>query len=180
MIFDFIIAIAFLWAAYRGFQKGLVYQATTLVALLLGIYGSIKFSDLLAVFLYEQFGWQSPYVKLIAFIIIFIGIILLVHLLGRFIEKMVEMVALGFVNRLIGLVFSILKTAFILSIIIYFFNSINTEKQFIPQKTIDQSLLYKPVAAVAPLLFPYLKKGIDKYEESPDKKTQDEIEDLMV
>ena len=180
MIFDFIFALAFLWAAYRGFRKGLVYQATTLAALLLGIYGSLKFSDLMAYFLFEKFGWHSQYIKLIAFIIVFIGIILLVHLVGRLTEKMVEMVALGFVNRLVGLVFGLLKTAFIISVILYFFNMVNSQREMIPQKTIDQSLLYKPVSAVAPILFPYLKKGIEKREETPENNDEAENGDLVV
>ena len=180
MIFDFLFAIIFIWASYRGFKKGLIYQATTLAALLLGIYGSIKFSDLMAFFLYEKFGWHSPYIKLIAFIITFTGIIILIHLLGRFIEKMVEMVALGFVNRILGLVFGLIKSAFIISVVLYFFNMVNVNKQIIPEETTNQSYLYKPLSALAPLVFPILRKEIDKHEDLPDPDIEQQMEDLMV
>ena len=43
--FDILIAIILVWTAYKGFSKGFVSQAAAFAALLLGIFGAIKFSD---------------------------------------------------------------------------------------------------------------------------------------
>ncbi len=154
---DLIFAIAFLWAAYKGLTKGFIIQAAALAALLLGIFGAIKFSDLTAGFITEKLDYHSDYLHLIAFALTFVAIVVGVHLVARIADKLVKAVALGFVNRIFGLLFSWLKTAFIISVILIILNSIDSRAPFLPRKAIDNSLLYKPLSSFAPLLFPYFR-----------------------
>jgi membrane protein required for colicin V production len=154
---DLIFAIAFLWAAYKGLTKGFIIQAAALAALLLGIFGAIKFSDLTARLITEKLDYHSDYLHLIAFALTFVAIVVGVHLVARIADKLVKAVALGFVNRIFGLLFSWLKTAFIISIILIILNSIDSRVSFLPRKAIDNSLLYKPLSSFAPLIFPYFR-----------------------
>ena len=106
--FDIVISIFLLWSAYRGISKGLLIMAASLAALVLGVWGAIRFSGLTADFLVQQFEWTTRYLSLIAFAVTFIGIVILVHLLARAMDKLVKAVALGFVNRLAGMLFGTL------------------------------------------------------------------------
>jgi len=162
--FDAIFAIALLWSAYRGITKGFLVMAASLAALILGIWGAIRFSDLTAMFLASKFNFQSQYMSLISFAITFVLIVIAVHLLARALDKLVKAVALGFVNRIAGLLFAVLKTAFIISIILVLVNSIDKRYPFIPEEHKENSLLYKPLSNLAPAIFPYLK-----YEEIKQK-----------
>ena len=45
---DIILIIPLLWGAFMGFRKGLVLELASLVGLILGIYGAIKFCDFTA------------------------------------------------------------------------------------------------------------------------------------
>jgi len=42
---DIFVAALLLWFGYKGFKKGLVFELVSIVALSLGIYGGLKFSD---------------------------------------------------------------------------------------------------------------------------------------
>ena len=60
---------------------------------------------------------------------------------------------MGFVNRIFGAVFGMLKTAFILSIMIFLLNSLNKKAHFLPKEKMEGSILYKPVEGFFPFLF---------------------------
>lgn len=153
---DALIAIFLLWSAYRGISKGFLIMVASLAALVLGVWGAIRFSDLTATFLTENLELQTRYMALIAFAITFVGIVIAVHLLARAMDKLVKAVALGFVNRLAGLLFGVLKTAFLISIILVILNSIDRRVPFIPEEHKENSLLYQPLSKLAPSIFPFL------------------------
>jgi len=153
---DLIIAIPLVWGVFVGFKNGLIIEVASLAALLLGIFGAIHFSDLTANFLVTSLNVTTQYLNLIAFAVTFVGIVILVHLLAKMIDKLVKAVALGFVNRLLGMVFGLIKYAFIISIILVIINAINRNKTFISEEKIENSILYKPLSDFAPSIFPYL------------------------
>ncbi|MDT8402303.1 MAG: CvpA family protein, partial [Bacteroidales bacterium] len=71
-----IIILAFIaWAIYRGFKNGLFVEIASIAALVLGIWGSIRFSWFTQNKLIEYFDMQGEYLGLIAFIITFIVIV---------------------------------------------------------------------------------------------------------
>lgn len=154
--FDLIFAILLLWSAYQGITKGFLIMAASLAALVLGVWGAIRFSDLTAGLLIEHLNLTSRYTALIAFAVTFTGIVIAVHLLARGLDKLVKAVALGFVNRLAGLAFAVLRTAFIISIVLVILNSIDRRAPFIPEEHKGNSLLYNPLSKLAPAIFPYL------------------------
>ena len=49
-IFDVVVIGLLVWGAFRGFNKGIIASAASLAALLLGVWGAIKFSGLVAGF----------------------------------------------------------------------------------------------------------------------------------
>src|SRR5512146_1560880 len=95
----------------RGFIDGFIKEFASLLALILGIWGAIKFSSLVAAKLYDFFDMNGKYVGIIAFIITFVIIVIIVHFVGMVVDKFVESISLGFFNRLLGLVFGFVKNA---------------------------------------------------------------------
>ena len=106
---DIIIIIPLLWGAWHGFRKGLVVSLASIAALLIGIWGSIKFSDLTAQILSEKLNLQSEYNSMIAFAVTFIVIVVGIHLAAYMLDKLFKAVALGIVMRIAGGAFGILK-----------------------------------------------------------------------
>jgi membrane protein required for colicin V production len=157
-ILDLILLIPMLFALYRGFKKGLVYMAASLAALILGILGAIRFRAVFASLLDSIFNIDPSHMNTIAFAVAFISIVIVVHLLAFFADRLIRAVALNFVNRALGMAFGVLITAFIISMVLWPVNQVNAEREIIKKKHIEGSLLYKPLSAFAPAVFPYLKK----------------------
>jgi membrane protein required for colicin V production len=157
-ILDIILAVPLLWALYRGFRKGLIYMIASLAALLLGIFGAIRFHQRVGVMLDQWFEINSAHLNIISFAVTFLLIVLVVHMVAFLADKLIKAVALNFVNRAAGMIFGLLVTAFVISIVLMPVNAANEKRGFIEEKTIDGSLLYIPLTRFAPAVFPYLKK----------------------
>lgn len=156
-ILDIIFLVPLLFALYRGFKNGLVHMVASLLALILGIFGAIQLRPAFAGWLDSLFSIDPEYLQVIAFAVAFVLIVLVVHAAAFVVEKLVKAVALNFVNRLLGMAFGVLVTAFVISMILWPINQINEERELIKPERIEGSLLYKPLSAFAPAVFPYLK-----------------------
>ncbi|MDY0084926.1 MAG: CvpA family protein [Bacteroidales bacterium] len=150
---DLIIALVLAWFAYKGFTKGLVIELASLAALVLGIYAAMYFSDVTADFLVEYFNVGKKYLSLIAFVLTFILVVIGVVTVGRLLEKVIDILLLGFLNKLAGGVFGVLKGMLILSLLIMLLNYIGFGSKLIDEKTRKSSLFYETIESVAPLLY---------------------------
>jgi membrane protein required for colicin V production len=156
---DIIILVIVAWSMFRGFKNGLFIEIASIAALVLGIWGSLRFSWFTQDKLVEYFDMQGQYLGLIAFIITFIIIVILIHFLAKALDKLLKAVALGFAVRILGLVFAALKTVLILSILLIVLNTIDQKTEFLPRDKIEESKLYMPIADFAPMLFPIIEGG---------------------
>ncbi|MCK5822370.1 MAG: CvpA family protein [Bacteroidales bacterium] len=155
--FDLIILVALLWSAYKGFSKGFIHSIASFAALLLGIYGAIKFSDVTSHYLIQNFHFNPNYLPIISFAVTFVIIVVAVHFAATLIDKLIKAIALGFINRILGAVFGIAKIAFIISIILVIVNGLDKNLKFLSPQLKQNSFLYKPLSNFAPSIFPYLK-----------------------
>ena len=154
---DIVLLILLAWGLIQGLRNGLVHEVASLAALILGIWGAIKFSDLTAGWLIEQFNFTGKYLHLVAFAITFIGIVIAVHFVAKVVDKLVKAVALGWINRLSGAAFGILKTALIVSVLLVILNTLDRKTHFLPKEKTEGSFLYTPLSGLAPMVFDYLK-----------------------
>lgn len=164
---DIVLVIPLLWFCFKGFKNGLIIEAASLAALFLGVYGAYRFSGYTAVLLIEEMGLESEYISLISFAITFILIVIAVHFLAKLLDHLIKAVALGFVNRLLGLVFGAAKFAFIISVLLGLINHFDKQEKVISSGLKQGSLLYEPLSKFAPMIFPYL--NLDGFEELEDK-----------
>ncbi|WP_075602698.1 CvpA family protein [Saccharicrinis aurantiacus] len=165
--FDIIVGVILIIALVKGFKNGLVIELASLAALVLGVIGAIKFSDITETWLLNYFN--SNYIGLISFLVTFIAIVVAVHLVAKAVDKLVKAVALGTINRVLGAVFSLVKIGFIVSILLSVFVSFDRTFDIIPKETRESSIIYEPLSEFAPSIFPYLnfdKSAKDKLEET--------------
>ncbi|MBL4670339.1 MAG: CvpA family protein [Flavobacteriales bacterium] len=155
--FDIIILIPLLWGAYKGFKKGVIIEAASFVALGLGVWGGIKFSAISAKYLSEAFDISEKIMPLISFAVTFILIVIGVFMLAKMLQKIVSMVALGFVNKIAGALFGMLKFGLILSVVINFTNLLNAQVSFIEPEMKKSSILYEPIGKIAQIIIPGIK-----------------------
>lgn len=171
---DIVIIVLLIFGLARGFINGFIKELASLLALILGIWGAIKFSTFTAGRLYDYFDMTGPYVGIIAFMVTFVIIVIIIHFLGLLLDKFVETISLGFLNSLLGLVFGVLKSALILSVIFVVLNAINARHHFLPEEKIEQSKFYNPIADIAPAIFPIIGEGnfdksFDRFKKKPEE-----------
>lgn len=167
---DIILLVLLILSGLGGFKNGLIAEVVSLAALVLGIWGAIEFSYITADFLTEKLNLNTEHLNIISFIVTFIVIVILVHIVGNTINKMVEAVTLGFVNKLAGMVFAVLKSALILSIILLIFDRIDEDVKILPEKAKAESRMYEPIKNFAPSLLPFINFWDDNSELTEDDK----------
>jgi membrane protein required for colicin V production len=176
MILDGIVLLVCILAFFRGWKKGLLWAVVSIIAVLIGIIVSLKFSHLLANYLFENDILTNSYTLLISFVILFIGTILIFRMAIKFLEKILEIVFLGWVNNALG---GLIYSFFILFLFSTFFWLTN-KANLLKQENKNSSKVYayiepiapKTVAFVTPYIpfFKTLYNDIELYFEKMQKK----------
>lgn len=154
---DILIIILLIIGGWRGFKKGLIIELFTLLALLVGIYAGIHFSDFMSSLLRKHAGITSEYLPVISFTIILLLVAALVFFAGKLIEGAVKTVALGPINKIAGLIFGLVKMLYIGSVVLVLLEGYDRDGEFIPEKTKNGSLLYEPVKQTSLKTIPALR-----------------------
>lgn len=153
---DIVIAILLAVFGFGGWRKGIITSAATLLGLGVGLYGAFHFSDWTAEKLLQFVEIDPKYLNVISFVVTFIALAILVHLLGRLVAKVVKTLDLGFVDRLGGLVFGLAKGLLVCSLVVMLLN-VFKEKEIIKDRDKQESVLYPYVEQAVP----YVYQGFD-------------------
>ncbi|MDR0803378.1 CvpA family protein [Fluviicola sp.] len=153
---DILILIPVLYGAYKGFKHGFVIELFTLLAILVGIYVGIHFSDYTANWLKASFHWDSEYLPVVAFTLTFLGVGAVVYFGGKMVEKMIKVVQLSPLNKFLGVLFAVIKSLYIVSVLLVLVESYDEKSNFFPKKTKANSLFYEPVKNISTKTVPAL------------------------
>jgi len=154
---DIIISVCILIALVMGFRQGFIRPLFGLLALLLGVFCAYKFSYFAAQYIAEWTAASKQVVNAAAFAITFIAVLVGVSFVGIFADKIISMVALGWLNRLLGVAMALAKIILILGVTAVILDMF----QLIPEADIRQSHLYQPVKDIGVMVFPYLKRLVE-------------------
>jgi membrane protein required for colicin V production len=173
---DLAIVVILILSMVSGFINGLIREAASLAALILGIWGAIKFSTFTAEKLYDYFDMSGHYVGIIAFVVTFGIIVVIIHFIGMLADKLADAANLGFINRLLGIAFGLIKTILIMSVFFVILNAIDARRPFLPKDKIEGSIFFNPISDIAPAIFPIIGEGgfnrsFDRFKKKPDNVT---------
>jgi membrane protein required for colicin V production len=147
MILDGLILISAVMGFYRGFSKGIVASLLSIIGVLLASILSMRLSTTLAEYLTTHNYINSQYVTLIAFIIIFLGTILVIRIIIRAVEKLLKVAMLSTVNKLVGGLLYAMVSLFFISSICWLGNKAGVLADGIK----NESKLYTYIAPIAPV-----------------------------
>ena len=156
-ILDAIILICLIPAIFQGLRKGFISQAISIISLIAGIWASARFADIVSLWASKYITASEQVLKLVAFAIILIVVFIILGLIGRLLESILKFVLLGWLNKLAGVVFSLLKTLLILGLVIIAFSSLNNTLELVKPEVLADSRLYQPLKDTAEAVFPYIK-----------------------
>ncbi len=167
-ILDIIIGLLLAYGLYKGLRNGLFVELASIAALIAGIFGAIRFSYIAADYLSSRLEWDERYIKLTAFVITFIIIVFAVHLLGKTLTRIADFALLGFLNKLAGGIFGLVKVAVILGALLVFFDRANSRLGVVRSETIENSVLYGPVKEVGALVFDWVLEADARVDTPPE------------
>lgn len=156
---DIIIIVPLIYAAWVGFKKGLVIEVFTLLALLVGIYAGIHFSDWTSGLIKENIDIEGKYLPVVAFTLTFLAVGAIVFFAGKMIERMLKVVNLSPLNKAFGLLFGLIKMIYTLSILIILLETYDERGDFIPENIKSDSLFYEPVKVIASATIPAIEES---------------------
>ncbi|PWH84709.1 CvpA family protein [Brumimicrobium oceani] len=156
---DIVIIVPLMYAAWVGFRKGLIVEVFTLLALLVGIYAGIHFSDWTSDLIKDKINIEGRYLPVVAFTLTFLAVGAMVYFAGKMIERMLKVVNLSPVNKILGLFFGVIKMLYTLSILIILIETYDERGSFIPLDVKEESYLYDPVKITASATIPAIEES---------------------
>lgn len=161
-IVDLVLVIILIAGAVHGFVRGFFVEFASVAALVLGVLCALLFSVYLRAWLSGVVSWRPETIKVVAFLLIFISVVITVHLIAHALEKFVRAIALGPLSRVGGAIFGLIKTAFIVSFLMYVIAKIEAyDVTIIPKQPKSESKYYKPIEKLLPNILPFLKEEKD-------------------
>ena len=155
---DIVILLLFIPGIIRGVTKGFLEQIISLAGVVLSVYLAYKFSSLACEFLKNYITVSEGVLHAIGFTLILVVVLLLVVLISKLCTKIAEMATLGWLNRALGIVFSLGTTALVLSLLIILFDTANVKFELVNSPVLQESVLYGPLKDLGYFVFPYLKQ----------------------
>ena len=153
---DIIVLFCLGYGLIRGLMKGFVIEIAGVIALFLGVLGAFKFASSFAHFIHAYIDLDQKIVQALSFLLLFIGIVYGISLLAKMLTKTLQIVALGFLNRLAGGLFGLIKWLVILSALVLAFNQIENVISLIPSAYIAESITYPFLIDLGGLLFDWI------------------------
>ncbi|MEO5683346.1 MAG: CvpA family protein [Chitinophagaceae bacterium] len=125
MLIDIIFIVLLVMAIYKGYSKGFIIAVFSLLAIIIGIAAAIKLSVLTASWLKDTIHVGAKWLPLLAFAIVFIAVVLLVRLGAAALQKTAELVLLGWINKLGGILLYMVLYTIILSVLLFYAEKLN-------------------------------------------------------
>lgn len=151
---DLIIAIPLIWGAIRGFSRGFLIEAATLVGLAAGIFLALIAADVAGRIMVALVDWNPIPFKFLAFAIVFVLVVVALKFLAKVVEHVLKTIHLNFINRLAGLLVGALKFALIISIVMIFVNYLNPHITILSDSAREGSLLLPHIEKLIHYILP--------------------------
>ncbi len=172
MLIDAVFALFLVLACIKGYRKGLIVALFSVFAFIIGLAAALKLSSVVAARLSTSITASGKWLPLISFISVFLIVVLLVNLAGSIIQKSVEAIMLGWVNRLGGVLVYLLMYSIIFSVFLFYAEQLH----FIKPETINESKSYAVMQPLGPAvidnlgrILPFFRDMFSELEDFFDK-----------
>ena len=168
MIIDLFFLLCMLLAIVKGYSKGFIIALFSVVGFVVGIAAAIKLSAFVAVQLFEHLPHAQKWMPALSFLLVFAAVVVLINLGAKLVQKSIELVLLGWLNRLAGMVLF----AFLYSILISIFLFYAVQLHLLSPSTVTSSRIYPYLQPLAPtvinaigVVIPLFKNGFEQLEQ---------------
>ena len=160
---DIIILIAIGTGIVLGFMKGFVRQLASILGLVVGLLAAKALYASLAEKLCPIVTDLMTVAQILSFIVFWIAVPLVFTIVASLLAKALEVISLGWLNRLLGAGLGTLKFLVLASLLVCVIEFIDPDNHLINKTKKDASLLYYPIETFAGMFFPAAKEVTQQY-----------------
>lgn len=157
-ILDIILLVCFVPGIIAGIRRGFIAQLMGLVSLILGILLAFNFSNALTAWLQDYINVSDNILNVIAFIAILVVVTLVLGLVSKALESVIKIIMLGWLNRLLGALFSFITTFISIGIVILFIHYLAGTFDLAAPAVFQDSVIYNWMKEATLNIFPQLKE----------------------
>ena len=160
MWIDIVFVVALIIAVVKGAMRGIVMALFSFAGWFIGLAAALKLSAVVAVYLQEHTGINTRWLPLVAFVLVFVIVVLLVQWAGKAVENLFDFTLLGWVNRLGGALLYTGMYVLLGSILLFYADKMH----LISSETLSNSRAYALTAGIAPALIEGLGSVIPAFK----------------
>jgi len=138
MFLDLIYAVIIVLAILHGYRRGLIVGLFSLVAVIIGLAAAMKLSIVAGKYIGKVINISDEWMPVISFAAVFLIIVLLIRLGAKAIEKTIQFVMLGWVNKIGGIIFYAAVYTIVFSVILFYAE----QMKWLQPETINKSVTY--------------------------------------
>ena len=161
MFIDIVFLLLILLACVKGYSKGLIIALFSIVGFIAGLAAALKLSVYVSGKLSTTFNASGKWLPFISFLLVFLAVVILVNLGAKLLQKSVEMIMLGWLNRLAGIILYALLYSIFFSIFLFY----AAQLKIISIDTMTASQVYPYLQPVGPLVMDSLGKVIPVFKD---------------
>ncbi|MEN9684852.1 MAG: hypothetical protein RLZZ28_638 [Bacteroidota bacterium] len=103
MVIDIIFLLLMSFALIKGYRNGFVVAIFSFLGIIIGLAAAMKLSAIVAGWLKESTHIAAGWLPFLSFLLVMVGVIVLVRLGALFLQSAMELVLLGWLNKLSGI-----------------------------------------------------------------------------
>ena len=115
---DIVICVLIAWGLVRGAMRGLIKEVSSLAGVFVGFYAAYTYYPVVAPEVDRYLG-KPAMANIIAFFSVFVLVFLAVAMVGVIVKYLLKVAHLGWVDKITGSVFGVIKCLLICAIIVY-------------------------------------------------------------
>ncbi len=104
MVIDAIFFILMILAVFKGYRNGFIVAVFSFLGIIIGLAAAMKFSTVVAGWLKDSTSISAAWLPFLSFVLVMVGVILLIRIGAKLIQSAVELVLMGWLNKLTGII----------------------------------------------------------------------------
>ncbi|GHB30472.1 CvpA family protein [Mongoliitalea lutea] len=160
---DLIVFLLLGIGAFTGYKQGFFISILSIVAFVFALVMAFQLMGWGATILSQRVENLTFMLPFVAFIMIFLGVILIIRGLGFLVKKTLDLTLLGSFDNIAGAVLGVIKTAFTISLFIWV--TVSFEFSFL-QDWQEKSTVYAYIEPIAPVFIRWIDAYIPFIQET--------------
>lgn len=156
-IIDIIILVLIGIGTIWGVTKGFLRQLASLIGLIVGLLVARALFAEVGDWMVSTIGVPDTIAQILAFFMLWIAVPILFSLFATFLTKALEVVHLGWINRLLGGGLGAIKFMLLIGLVAHLLEYVDAKNELIPQNVLSESVLYKPMYDFVGIFIPAIK-----------------------